>query len=179
MRSTILVVLAVALPVAALAAAPFEAPKRKSGLWETTMSFAGQPGGMTMKQCIDQKSDDLMRSQARDAQADIDKQCSKRDWKQVSGGYEFDTVCTFGGTTHKSKGKVTGSMDTGYKMVIDTQYDPPMQGMSTNHMEMEAKWTGACPADMRPGDVIMPGGHRMNIEDMKGMRPPTSRPPSK
>jgi hypothetical protein len=65
--------LAVALP--ALAAPPFEAPKRKSGLWETTMQFAAQPGaGMTMKQCIDQKSDDLMRSQARDAQADLEKQ---------------------------------------------------------------------------------------------------------
>ncbi len=166
--------LAVALP--ALAAPPFEAPKRKSGLWETTMQFAAQPGaGMTMKQCIDQKSDDLMRSQARDAQADLEKQCSKRDWKQVSSGYEFETVCTFAGTKHTSKGRITGSMDTSYKMVIDTQYDPPMQGMTTNHMEMEAKWTGACPADMRPGDMIMPGGARMNVEDVKGMR----RPPQK
>jgi len=175
--SALLAAVTLVLAVPALAAAPsFEPPKRKSGLWETTMQLQAAPGsGMTMKQCIDQKSDDLMRSQAREAQADMEKQCSKRDWKQVAGGYEFESVCTFGGTTHTSKGRITGNMDTGYKMVMDTQYNPPMQGAASNHMEVEAKWTGTCPVDMRPGDVIMPGGTRMNIEDMKGMR----RPPQK
>jgi hypothetical protein len=172
MRASVLVAaMTIAFAVPALAAAPFEAPKRKSGLWETTMHFGGQAGGgMTMRQCVDQKTDDMMRSQARDAQADMDKQCSKRDWKQVGGGYEFESVCTFAGVKHTSKGRILGSMDSGYKMTMDTQYDPPQQGMTSNHMEMEAKWTGACPSDMRAGDVIMPGGARMNVEDMKGMR---------
>ena len=176
MRSSVLiaaVTLAVAAP--ALAAAPFEPPKRKSGLWETTMNFGAHPGGVTMKQCIDQKTDDLMRSQARDAQANMQKECSKQDWKQVSGGYEFESVCTFAGTKHTSKGKITGSMDTGFKMAMDVQYDPPMNGMANNHMEMEAKWTGACPADMKPGDMIMPGGMRMNVEDAKAQRRPAQK----
>jgi hypothetical protein len=173
MRSPALLAAVTLLAAApALAAAPFEAPKRKSGLWETTLSFGGQPGGMTMKQCIDQKTDDVMRSQAREAQADAEKQCSKREWKQVAGGYEFESVCTIEGTTTKSKGKITGSMDTGYKMVMDSQYDPPMRGMSTHRVEMDAKWTGACPPDMRPGDMIMPGGMRMNIEDARQQRRP-------
>ncbi len=182
MRSSALIAtVSFAFAASALAATPFEAPKRKSGLWETTMNFGGQQAaGMTMKQCIDQKTDDLMRSQARDAQADMDKQCSKRDWKQVSSGYEFESVCTFGGIKHTSKGKITGSMDTGYKMTMDTQYDPPQQGMTSNHMEMEAKWTGACPADMRAGDMIMPGGMRVNVDDMRNMRrPPQGRPQPK
>jgi hypothetical protein len=163
-------VLALAASLPALAAPPFEAPKRKTGLWETTMQFGSRPGGVVMKQCIDQKTDDLMRSEARDAQADMERQCSKRDWKQVAGGYEFDSVCTFAGTKHTSKGTITGSMDTGYRMTMDVQYDPPMNGMAANRMEMEAKWTGACPADMRPGDMIMPGGVRINVEDAKAQR---------
>ena len=178
MRSSALLAAAILFLAAPSLAAPppFEPPKRKSGLWETTMQFASRPGGgMTMKQCIDQKSDDLMRSQAREAQADMDKQCSKRDWKQIATGYEFESVCTFAGTTHKSKGRVTGSMETSYKMVMDTQYEPPMQGMSTGHMEMQAKWAGACPADMKPGDMIMPDGGRMNVDDIKGRRPPPQK----
>lgn len=180
MRSSVAVATLTLLLVAPsfAAAPPFEPPKRKSGLWETTMKFAAQPqgSGMVMRQCIDQKTDDMMRSQARDAQADIEKQCSKRDWKQVATGYEFESVCTFAGTTHTSKGKITGNMDVAYKMVMDTKYDPPMQGLTTNHMEMEAKWAGACPPDMKPGDMIMPGGQRMNIDDMNKMRRPPAPP---
>lgn len=179
--SSLLAAITVAFAATSFAAAPpFEAPKRKSGLWEQTMNFASQKGtGMTMKQCIDQKTDDMMRSQAREAQADMQKDCSKQDWKQVSGGYEFESVCTFQGTKHTTKGKVTGNMDSAYKMVMDVQYDPPMNGMATNHMEMEAKWTGACPPDMKPGDMIMPGGMRMNVEDARNMRRPPQMPAPK
>ena len=28
---------------------------------------------------------------------------------------------------------------------------------------MEAKWTGACKADQRPGDVILPNGAKMSV----------------
>ena len=41
-------------------------------------------------------------------------------------------------------------------------------------MTLEAKWLGACTADQKPGDIVMPGGFRMNIKDMeklKGLMP--------
>ena len=41
-------------------------------------------------------------------------------------------------------------------------------------MTLQAKWLGACKADQRPGDIVMPGGFKMNITDMeklKGMMP--------
>ena len=39
---------------------------------------------------------------------------------------------------------------------------------------IEAKWLGACKPDQKPGDIMMPGGMKMNIKDMeklKGMMP--------
>ncbi len=31
---------------------------------------------------------------------------------------------------------------------------------------LEAKWLGACKAGQKPGDVIMPGGGKLNTDDM-------------
>ena len=39
-------------------------------------------------------------------------------------------------------------------------------------MTIEAKWTGPCKSDQKPGDVIMPNGMKMNVGDLqKGMPP--------
>ena len=35
-------------------------------------------------------------------------------------------------------------------------------------MTQDAKWTGPCPADMAPGDVLMGNGMKMNIKQMLG-----------
>ena len=34
-------------------------------------------------------------------------------------------------------------------------------------MTIEAKWTGACKPDQKPGDVIMGNGMKMNVSDMQ------------
>jgi hypothetical protein len=34
-------------------------------------------------------------------------------------------------------------------------------------MTMTATWLGPCAADQRPGDMIMPGGMKMNILDIQ------------
>ena len=35
---------------------------------------------------------------------------------------------------------------------------------------IQAKWLSACKADQKPGDIVMPGGMKMNITDMQKMR---------
>jgi hypothetical protein len=37
---------------------------------------------------------------------------------------------------------------------------------------MEATWQGPCPADMKPGDMAMPNGMKINMMDMAARRPP-------
>ncbi len=35
---------------------------------------------------------------------------------------------------------------------------------------IEAKWLGACKPDQKPGDVVMPGGFKMNIKDVDKLK---------
>ncbi len=47
----------------AAAAASFDPPKRKSGLWEIKISSGQTKGSHAMQQCIDEKTDDLMKKE--------------------------------------------------------------------------------------------------------------------
>ena len=35
---------------------------------------------------------------------------------------------------------------------------------------IEAKWLGACKPDQKPGDIVMPGGLKMNVKDMEKLK---------
>jgi hypothetical protein len=43
-----------------------------------------------------------------------------------------------------------------------------MMGRSDSVMTQDAKWVGACPADLIPGDVVMGNGMKVNIKQMMG-----------
>ena len=42
----------------------------------------------------------------------------------------------------------------------------PRDGTTT----IEAKWLGACKADQKAGDIVMPGGMKMNIMDLEKLK---------
>ena len=44
---------------------------------------------------------------------------------------------------------------------------------------VEAKWLGACKADQKPGDIMMPGGMKMNIKDMQKLKALIPKQPGK
>lgn len=44
------------------------------------------------------------------------------------------------------------------------------------NMTPEAKWLGACAADQKRGDIVMPGGIKMNIMDAENLRAMTRKP---
>ena len=61
MKPSVLVVTLLVTAGAAVAASS-DMPKRKSGLWEITVSSNSAKGSQTMQQCIDEKSDDMMKN---------------------------------------------------------------------------------------------------------------------
>ena len=145
----ILLVLSVGYGVAAAASA--DAPQRKSGLWEMKMSGGHVPGGMTMQQCVDQKSDDISKMQ--EAKSNCTKNVVRREGEKVIA----ESVCKMQGTTATTRSVFTGKFDSAYKGEIKTTYDPPMQGMRESSSMIEAKWVGPCLAGQKAGDVVMPG----------------------
>jgi hypothetical protein len=60
---------------------------------------------------------------------------------------------------------VTGKFDSAYKIESKSTYDPPLFDKAEGHAVLEAKWTGPCKADQRPGDMILPSGLEVHVDD--------------
>jgi hypothetical protein len=150
MRSVVIfLVLSIGYGVAAAAAA--DAPQRKSGLWEMKMSGGQMPGGMTVQQCVDQKSDDISKMQ------EPKSNCTKNVVRREGDKIVAESVCKMEGTTATTRTVFSGKFDSAYKGDIKSTYDPPLHGMREASSTIEAKWLGQCRAGQKPGDVIMPG----------------------
>src|SRR5947209_20222007 len=117
--------------------------------------------------------------------------CSKQDMQQSGGTITVDSVCKIGPATTTSHGVVSGDFNSAYTVKVTSKREggPAVPGMpadGTTNMSMEAKWLSACKADQKPGDMIMPGGQKVNIVDLQRMQqqmqgmpgaPPGMRPP--
>jgi len=150
MRALILSI--VLLAAAGASAASFEPPKRKSGLWETKVSNPQVPRGQVMQQCIDQKTDDVMRKEQESHMS-----CSKKDMRREGNRIVGDSVCKVEETTVTTHTVITGNFDTNYKAEVKSTYNPPVNGQRESSSVVEGRWLGACLAGQKPGDVIMPG----------------------
>jgi hypothetical protein len=159
-----------AAPVAVLCvssqAPAIDLPKRKSGLWEIKVAHeSSSRSAQAMQMCIDQNSDDM----AQQMGANVAKQtCSKQNIRRQGGKIVADSVCKIGETTATSHSVFSGAFDQSYRGEIRTQYAPPLMGKSETTTVIEARWIGPCTAEQKPGDMIMPNGMKININQMSG-----------
>ena len=156
-----------ALP--ALAASAVEMPTRKAGLWEMKMVRTGTPmPEMTMQHCTDETTDKAMSSSFSPMSKDI---CSRNDIQKTATGYITDSVCTVSGMSVTTHSETTGDFNSAYtvKVTSHSQGGPANVPRDTT-MTLEAKWLGACKADQKPGDIVMPSGRTMNVKDMEKLK---------
>ena len=154
--------------LAALVAAPAQAvelPVRKAGLWEMKVQRAGsQSPEMTMQQCTDATTDKDMAT----AMSPMSKEmCSKQEIQKTATGYVSDSICGISGVTIASHSEITGDFNSAYTVKSTVRSERGPAGGTTT---IEAKWLGACKADQKPGDIVMPGGMKMNIKDMEKLK---------
>jgi hypothetical protein len=140
-------------------------PKRKSGLWDIKISRAGaNRPAQTIQMCIVQKPDNMAQqmfeSRAREA-------CSKQQIRREGNKIVGDSVCKIGETTATSHTVFSGEFDRAYRGEIRTKFSPPLMGKDENLTLIDAKWTGPCQAEQKPGDMIMPNGMKINIHEMQ------------
>ena len=168
MLKQILVISLLGLVTATMAA---DLPKRKSGLWEITTTSSTRakaaPGGMTMSMCTDEKSD---ANWLQMGQQSVQSKCSKQETTVERDRVLFSSVCNFGKTTATTKGVASGDFNKEYKVETNSTYDPPLSGMKEASNTIVAKWLGPCKAGQKPGDMIMPNGMTMNMNDMMNMK---------
>lgn len=129
-------------------------PKRKPGLWQVAMQMQGAPGPMSSTQCVDARSDEEM---LRRGFADANAQCKPPTVKRGGGVTEVQTECTAKEGQSQVTARFTGDMQSSYKVDGRISFNPPRAGMREASMQMDAKYLGACPAGMAPGEVRMAG----------------------
>jgi uncharacterized protein (DUF2237 family) len=148
-------------------------PPRKAGLWKLKMTFASMHmPPQVMQHCIDAKTDAMMNANFGGM---AKESCAKQDMRPTPGGFTMDSVCNFGGATTTSHAVFTGDFNNAYTVDVTStrQGGRPMPGVAPGgqtHMNIAARWTGPCKAGMRPGDMILPGGMKMNVLDLQRMR---------
>lgn len=146
-----------------------EMPVRKPGLWEMKMVRTGSPvPDMAMQHCTDETTDKEMSASFSPVSKEM---CSKNDIQKTATGYVTDSVCSVAGMSMTSHSEITGDFNSAYT-VKSTSYNErgPAGVPRDSTTTIEAKWLGACKADQKPGDIVMPGGIKMNIKDLEKLK---------
>jgi uncharacterized protein DUF3617 len=153
----------------ALEARAAEIPIRKAGLWEMKMVRTGSPmPEMTMQHCTDEATDRDMNTGLAPAVKDV---CSRNELQKTATGYVGDSACKVAGASITSHSEITGDFNSAYtvKTTSHTEGGPSAVPRDST-VTIEAKWMGACKADQKPGDIVMPGGFKLNIKDAEKLK---------
>jgi hypothetical protein len=132
-------------------------PRRKPGLWEVTMQMPDMPsmpgGGGGLK------------SSERGGET-----CRQNSLKRSGNTVDIVADCTSAEGKSHVVSHYSGDMQGSYTGESVVTFDPPRHGRKEMRMGMQAKYAGACPTDMKPGD-IRTGGMTMNPSQPGGAIP--------
>lgn len=145
-----------------------ELPTRKAGLWEMNMVRNGSSSGTTIQQCTDEASDKELVMTFSPMSKEV---CSRKDIQKTATGYVSDSVCGAAGVSVTSHAEITGDFNSAYTMKTKSHTEGGPKAIQGEHdTTVEAKWVGPCKSDQKPGDIIMPGGLKMNIHDLDKLK---------
>ncbi len=137
-----------------------ELPSRKPGLWEVKTSIGDNGRSLTVRQCIDAATDQMLQSSAGQFSPQF---CEGREVKKSEGSMTIDSRCTVSGKAGSAHAVVSGSFDSAYTMTVTSEGG----GLPPAKMTIEGKWLGVCAAGQEAGDVLMPNGAKLNILELE------------
>ncbi|MGO9361693.1 MAG: DUF3617 domain-containing protein [Xanthobacteraceae bacterium] len=150
-----------------------ELPTRKAGLWEVKMAMAPPLPAMTMQQCTDDTTDKQMSTMVGPMQKEM---CSRKDVQKTATGYVIESACNIGPMATATHLEITGDFQSAYTVQVTSHASGgPAAVPRDTTITMQAKWLGACKPDQKPGDMVMPGGMKMNIKDLENLRALTKK----
>jgi Protein of unknown function (DUF3617) len=156
--ATFTVLLASLISTSALAQ---DFPPRKPGLWEVNMIMDGVPPKLA-KHCVDEKTDKQMQQMGQG----MNPECKPGTQKRDGNTYLFEQECKFGNSVVATRSMTKGDFQSKFQTEIDSRFTPPINGKATSKTVLDAKWAGACPSGWKPGDMELPGGIRMNVNEV-------------
>ncbi len=142
-------------------------PTRKPGLWEQTLTRDGKPGKLGgLKICLDAATD--LESGVFGRHFAKGK-CQKSISRDATGAYHFSSSCTLKeGELVSTRGSATGDFTSHYDVQSDISVSgspiEPMNGLHAIHIT--GRYQGPCPVGMRPGDINLGSGIKINIDKL-------------
>ncbi|QDW36740.1 DUF3617 family protein [Bradyrhizobium sp. KBS0727] len=151
------------------AASAVELPVRKAGLWEMKVLHTGSAvPDMTMQHCTDETTDKEMSTSFSPMGKEM---CSRQDIQKTATGYVSDSVCGIAGMSITSHAEITGDFNSAYTVKSTSHSERGPAGVPRDSTTtIEAKWLGVCKPDQKAGDIMMPGGMKMNVKDMEKLK---------
>jgi Protein of unknown function (DUF3617) len=141
-----------------------DVPKRKPGLWEiVTSSDRSNSAARTVKMCTDEKTGGLFSQLGDRVSKGV---CSRRDVQNQGSQIVTDSVCTIAKSQVTSHTVMTFDSPTSFTIEVHSRYEPALFGKSETSSTQVGKWVGACPSDMKAGDVLTPTGTKINLNTM-------------
>lgn len=162
-----------ASPAAAVATAggALSPMTQKAGLWQLTQTVGTHPATVT-KMCVDAAMGANMATAAMSSNMPA-VDCSQKSVTPGLNGTDIAMTCTASGKTIDSKIHVERVSDSEYHQTMNATFTPAVAGHDSISSTTDGKWLSACPADMKPGDIITSVGVKINMYDamnkMKGM----------
>ena len=141
-------------------------PKRKAGLWKISVNEVGKKQQHSLKQCVDESTDQKMMQMGMDLGGALQQSCTENQFSKTSDGFTTRSSCQLMGSSMVSVGAFRGNFDSKYTGSIKTTFTPPFFGHDTQTMQVSAQWLGGCPSDMNPGDMISENGQKINVKQI-------------
>ena len=156
-----------AAPTNTAATAPIPGPTETplgAGLWVERVS--DHQSRTTTRFCLDDATAAKLSASARS----LDDKCQKHDMAQdASGTWRFSTQCDMGAWGKvASEGSAKGDFTRHYTVEALTQTvgASEISANGPRRILADVSWQGACPADMKPGDVVLPDGRRSHLSEL-------------
>ncbi|MHB8530863.1 MAG: hypothetical protein ACYC8V_15295 [Caulobacteraceae bacterium] len=141
-------------------------PGRRAGLWEEAVTRDGKPlgpgGKLTI--CLDAATDARIGMFGREMAGSLCRQRSVS--RRPAGLWRFASTCSLGKAgVIASHGVASGDFSSNYRIRSESDVSgssyPPMDGHHVN--VVVARYLGPCPRDMAPGDMLVDGDVKINV----------------
>jgi hypothetical protein len=149
-------------PIQPAATTPAPAP----GLWQETVS--DRHGARVVKLCLDAASAASLAS----FDQSLNGRCTRHDMARAAdGSWHFSTSCDMGPWGKvATEGVMRGDFASHYSVEATTQTIDAAQSAANGpgRVRADVRRLGDCPSDMKPGDVVLPGGQRTRLDQVSG-----------
>lgn len=148
------------LASASASAADVVLPYSKPGLWSVSQADAKAAAPIVTQLCIDKATQKYLVDMGNSMSKSM---CSKYEVSARGTTVTTTSVCKFGDSTATSSTVLIFSGDSAFHGQSNGRFSPAFMGMTVSQITQEGKWTGACPAGMKPGDMLGPRGVKLHI----------------